>query len=99
MEITLPQLLTILGMAVATYSTRVLSYLFLRGRDFSPDVKKLFEMMPCCVMVSVVAPSFMTTSIPYLGGLAAALLVAAKKSLILSVVAAVGVDALLMHVL
>ena len=48
MEITLPQLLTILGMAVATYSTRVLSYLFLRGRDFSPDVKKLFEMMPCC---------------------------------------------------
>ena len=95
MEITLPQLLTILGMAVATYSTRVLSYLFLRGRDFSPDVKKLFEMMPCCV----VAPSFMTTSIPDLGGLAAALLVAAKKSLILSVVAAVGVDALLMHVL
>ena len=45
MEITLPQLLTILGMAVATYSTRVLSYLFLRGRDFSPDVKKLFEMI------------------------------------------------------
>ncbi|MDL2060050.1 AzlD domain-containing protein [Mesosutterella sp. AGMB02718] len=99
MEITLLQLLTILGMAAATYSTRALSYLFLRGRGFSPDVKKLFEMMPCCVMVSVVAPSFMTTSIPDLGGLAAALLVAAKKSLILSVAAAVGVDALLMHVL
>lgn len=99
MELTLPQLLTILGMAAATYSTRIIAYLLLRGRDFSPDVKKLFELVPCCVMVSVVAPSFMTTSIPDLGGLAAALLVAARKNLLMSVAAAVGVDALLTHLL
>ena len=54
-------MLAILGMASATYFTRICGYLWLRKHQLSARARAVLESSPCCVMVSVVAPSFMTT--------------------------------------
>lgn len=91
--------LAVLAMAAATYSTRLIGYLALRGRTLSPRLQKVLDMMPCCVMMAVVAPSFMTTSAADLGALAVAILVSLRKSIALTVIAAAVTNALLLHVL
>lgn len=90
---------TVLAMAAATYSTRLIGYLALRGRKLTPRVRKVLDMTPCCVMAAVVAPSFMTTSPADLGALAVAVLVSLRKNVALTVIAAVAADALLLHIL
>lgn len=89
----------VLLMALATYSTRLIGYLALRGRTLSPRLQKVLDMTPCCVMMAVVAPSFMTTSVADLGALAVAILVSMRKNIALTVIAAVATDAILLHVL
>ena len=91
--------IAVLVMAAATYSTRLIGYLALRGRTLSPRLQKVLDMTPCCVMMSVVAPSFMTTSPADLGALVVAILVSFKKNIAFTVIAAVATNALLLHVL
>lgn len=91
--------LAVLAMAAATYSTRLIGYVVLRGRKLSTRVQKVLDMTPCCVMIAVASPSFMTTSIADLAALAVAVLVSFKKNLGLSVAVAVAVNALLLHLL
>ena len=99
MQISAPVLLAILAMAVATYSTRVFSYLLLRNRPISAEVRKLLDLAPCCVMMAVVGPSFMTTSVPDLLAIGVAIAVSLKKNLALTVIAAVAANALFSHLL
>ena len=61
-NLTLAEVITVLGMCAATYSSRLLGYLFLRRKKLSPQTRKLLDAAPGCVMVSVVAPAFMTTN-------------------------------------
>ena len=97
-ETSLPEFITILGMCAATYSSRLLGYLFLRKREISPRLRTVLDAAPGCVMVSVVAPAFMTTDPADLISLAAAVLVASRANLAVTVVAAVALNALLHHI-
>lgn len=54
-------LMTILGMACATYLTRILGYLALRNRTLNPRTRNVLERAPGCVMLSVIAPYFVAS--------------------------------------
>ncbi len=84
-------LLAILGMAIATYATRIAG-LALAGRlDLSPRAQAAFDAIPPAVLVAVIAPSALATGWPET---AAALLAAlAATRLPLLGVVAVGVAA------
>lgn len=84
-------LLAILGMAIATYATR-LAGLALAGRlQLSPRAQAAFDAIPPAVLVAVIAPSALATGWPET---AAALLAAlAATRLPLLGVVAVGVAA------
>lgn len=98
-DLSLVEVLTILGMCVATYSSRLLGYLFLRKRQLSSETRKLLDCAPGCVMVSVVAPAFMTTNPADLITLGVVVIAARKMNLALLVVVAVALNAFLRHVM
>ena len=55
------EVITILCMGITTYFTRTVGFVWLRKHQISPRAQAVLASSPCCVMVSVVAPSFMTT--------------------------------------
>lgn len=93
------EFLTILGMLCMTYSTRLLGWLFLKNRTFSPRTRAMLEAAPGCVMVSIAAPFFFTTNPAHLCALAVAILVSRKFGLAWTVAACVATAAGLGQVL
>lgn len=92
------ELLVIAGMVLATYSTRLIGWLLLRNREVSPAFSKMLDASPSCVMMAIVAPSFMTTDPIDLFTLISAVAVAFKtKSLPATVIYAVVINGLLHH--
>ena len=89
------EFLTILGMLCMTYSTRLLGWLFLKNRTFSPRTRAMLEAAPGCVMVSIAAPFFFTTNPAHLCALAVAILVSRKYGLAWTVAACVATAAVL----
>lgn len=89
------EFLTILGMLCMTYSTRLLGWLFLKNRTFSPRTRAMLEAAPGCVMVSIAAPFFFTTNPAHLCALAVAILVSRKYGLASTVAACVATAAVL----
>jgi branched chain amino acid efflux pump len=53
-------LLTIALMALTTYATRIGGYLLLRNRTLSPRAQVMMESAPGCVLISVIAPVFVS---------------------------------------
>lgn len=53
-------LLTIVLMALATWLTRVLGYIALRNRTLSARAVTVMEAAPGCVLISVIAPHFVS---------------------------------------
>ena len=84
-------LLAILGMAIATYATRIAG-LALAGRlDLSPRAQAAFDAIPPAVLVAVIAPSALATG--WAETAAAALAALAATRLPLLGVVAIGVAA------
>lgn len=54
--------ITVAGMALVTYLTRILGYLVLRNRYLSPRARSVMESAPGCVMVSAIAPYFVSAN-------------------------------------
>jgi uncharacterized membrane protein len=50
-------LLTILGMGIVTYLTRVSGFLLLSGRRFGPRMSAAFDALPPAVLTAVIVPS------------------------------------------
>ncbi len=96
-NLTLAEVITVLGMCAATYSSRLLGYLFLRRKKLSPQTRKLLDAAPGCVMVSVVAPAFMTTNPADLVTLIVVVFLAKKLNLAVMTALAVALNALLRH--
>ena len=90
-----PELIAIILMAAATYSTRLLGWLMLRGRPLSPKVRRILDAAPGCVLVSIAAPYFFTTNPAHLIALAVAVAVSRRYGLAVTVLSAVGTAALL----
>ena len=52
--------LTIVGMSVITYSTRLIGYFTLRNRRFGPRAVRVMDAAPGCVIAAVIAPHFVS---------------------------------------
>ena len=91
----LQEFVVILGMLAATYSTRLIGWLVLRNHPASPTTQRVLDAAPGCVMISIVAPAFMTTNIVTLVTLAATVLIAFRVNLAWTILFAVGFNALL----
>jgi len=52
---------TIVLMASTTYLSRILGYVLLRNRTLSPRMASVMENVPGCVLISVIAPAFVST--------------------------------------
>lgn len=53
-------MVTILGMAVVTYLTRIMGFLLLRKRAIGPQLTQVLEAAPGCVLIAVIAPKFVS---------------------------------------
>jgi branched chain amino acid efflux pump len=90
MEVDPIHLLTILGMALATYATRA-GGLWLMGRvTASPGIEAWLRHIPGAVIISIVAPQALTSGpAEALASLATVLVAAVTRSLILTLVVGV----------
>lgn len=93
------ELLVILGMLAATYSTRLVGWFMLRGRTVSPVVQRMLDAAPGCVMIALCTPAFMTTDPAALVTLVLTVVVAFRTNLACTIVFAVLMNGLLQHIL
>ncbi|MTV37026.1 AzlD family protein [Duganella radicis] len=87
--------LSILAMAVTTYLTRILGYLALRNRTLSPRAMQVLESAPGCVLISVIAPHFVSNRVEDLLALAVTVLAATRLSMLPTVLLGVTTAGLL----
>ena len=87
--------LTIIGMLCVTYSTRLLGYFALRNRILSPRAKQMMEAAPGCVLISVIAPYFVSDKPHELIAIALTALAAGRFSMLVTVLIGVGSSGIL----
>jgi len=51
-------LIAILFIAVTTYMTRILGYVLLKHKTLTNKQRKILEVVPGCVLISIIAPYF-----------------------------------------
>ena len=86
---------TILLMAAVTYLTRVSGYLLLRNRTLSRRATAVMEATPGCVLISIIAPHFVSSRPADLLSLAITLLAASRLSVLPTIlIGVVSVDVL-----
>lgn len=84
-------LITILGMALVTYMVRVGGLWLMGFVKPSPRVEAWLKAIPGAVLVSLVAPTVLASSLPEtLAALATVLVAARTKNLLLAIVIGVG---------
>lgn len=93
------EMITILCMGIVTYSTRVVGFLWLRKHELSPRLKAVLEASPCCVMVSVVAPSFVSTDPKVLLALLFTIFMSFKFNLAITICSSVVFMAVLQQIM
>lgn len=91
--------LAIVLMASSTYLTRVMGYLILRNRSLGPRMRAVMENVPGCVLVSVIAPAFVSGNPADLLALGITLLAACRLSLLPTVLIGVASAGILRHLL
>ncbi|TKT81440.1 AzlD family protein [Aquamicrobium sp. LC103] len=92
-------LLTIALMAVVTYLTRIGGYLVLRNRTLGPSATAVMEAAPGCVLISVIAPVFVSDRPADLMALAVTLLAATRLSMLPTVLMGVTSAGILRHLI
>lgn len=90
-------LLTIVLMAASTYLTRVLGYLVLRNRTLSPRAQAVLENVPGCVLISVIAPAFVSDRPSDVAALALTLLASTRLGILPTVLVGIVSAGLLRH--
>ena len=84
-------LATLVLMALTTYLSRILGYLVLRNHSPGPRMMAVLESVPGCVLISVIAPAFVSDKSANLIGLAITLLAATRLSVLPTVM--IGISA------
>ena len=90
-------LLTIVLMAGVTYLTRIGGYVVLRNRMLGARATAVMEAAPGCVLISVIAPAFVSKSPADLLALAVTLVAASRFSMLPTVLVGVASAGLLRH--
>src|SRR5574344_831655 len=91
-------LATIALMAAGTYLTRIIGYLVLRNRRLGPRIRYVLESVPGCVLISVIAPSFVAEKPADLVALAVTLLAATRFSILPTVLVGILSTAVLRYI-
>ena len=99
MTVDLSTMLTIVAMGCVTYSTRIGGFLLLRNRHLSPRTLAVLEAVPGCVLISVIAPRFVSDKPADLLALAITLLAAWRLPLLPTVIVSIVATGLLRHFL
>jgi len=92
-------LVAILLVAATTYLTRILGYVLLKNKTLSNKQRKILEVVPSCVLISVIAPYFVKDNVADLLAIAITLIAASRFSLLPTVVISMLSAALLRTVL
>ena len=92
-------LIAILLVAATTYLTRILGYVLLKNKTLSNKQRKILEVVPGCVLISVIAPYYVKDNVADLLAIAITLLAASRFSLLPTVVISMLSAALLRTVL
>ena len=92
-------LVAILLVAATTYLTRTLGYVLLKNKTLSNKQRKILEVVPGCVLISVIAPYFVKDNVADLLAIAITLIAASRFSLLPTVVISMLSAALLRTVL
>ncbi|MBZ9848893.1 AzlD family protein [Mesorhizobium sp. CA14] len=82
--------LAILAMPGVTYLTRIGGYVVLRNRTLGPRATAVMEAAPGCVLISVIAPDFVSKNPADLTALAITVLAASRLSMLPTVVIGVA---------
>ncbi|MBZ9810219.1 MULTISPECIES: AzlD family protein [unclassified Mesorhizobium] len=92
-------LLTIVLMAGVTYLSRVGGYVVLRNQVLSARATAVMEAAPGCVLISVIAPVFVSKNPADLLALAVTLIAATRFSMLPTVLIGVASAGLLRHII
>ncbi|TPK42135.1 AzlD family protein [Mesorhizobium sp. B2-5-4] len=92
-------LLTIVLMAGVTYLTRIGGYVVLRNRVLGTRATAVMEAAPGCVLISVIAPAFVSPNPADLAALAVTLAAATRLSMLPTVLIGVASAGLLRHLI
>ena len=76
----------ILLVAATTYLTGILGYVLLKNKALSNKQRKILEVVPGCVLISVIAPYFVKDNVADLLAIAITLIAASRFSLLPTVV-------------
>ncbi|MEG2358845.1 AzlD family protein [Acinetobacter sp.] len=85
----------ILFIAATTYLTRILGYVLLKNKTLSAKQRQILEVVPGCVLISVIAPYFVRNNPADLIAIAVALLAASRFSLLPTVAVSMASAAVL----
>ena len=85
----------ILFIAAMTYLTRILGYVLLKNKTLSNKQRQILEVVPGCVLISVIAPYFVRNNPADLIAIAVALLAASRFSLLPTVAVSMASAAVL----
>lgn len=89
--------MTIVLMAITTYLTRISGFLLLRNKTLSPRMQYVMESMPGCVLISVIAPVFVSKDPATLVALAITAIAATRLGLLSTICIGVASAGLLRH--
>ncbi|MCA8223471.1 MULTISPECIES: AzlD family protein [Burkholderia] len=90
---------TIVLMASTTYLSRILGYVMLRNRPLSRRMAAVMENVPGCVLISVIAPAFVSTRPADLLALGITIVAATRLSILPTVAIGVVAAGVLRHLL
>jgi uncharacterized membrane protein len=82
-------------MATVTYTTRIGGYILLRNRTISDRMKAVMECAPGCVLITVIAPVFVTGRPADLIALVITLLAATRLPVLPTVIISIAAAGLL----
>ena len=92
-------LIAILLIALTTYLTRILGYVLLKNRSLTNKQRQIMEVVPGCVLISVIAPYFVKDNPADLIAIAITLFAASRFSLLPTVVISMLSAAVLRQIL
>lgn len=95
MMIHTPTLIAIVCIAITTYLTRVLGYVLLKNKTLSTKQRRILEVVPGCVLISVITPYFVKDNPADLLAIFITVIVATRFSLLPTVIISMTSTALL----
>jgi uncharacterized membrane protein len=93
--ISMTTFIAIIFIALTTYLTRILGYVLLKNKTLSLRQRKILEVVPGCVLISVIAPYFVQNNLADLLAIAITLFAASRFSLLPTVAISMASAAIL----